>query len=500
MSGSRGARFMRNFGFSLGGQIAVAALNLLFVPMLVRGLGLEVYGLYVLLHAATNYLSLAIVGAGTSSVKFVAEAAGARNGTALRSALKLSGLLHSAGPLLAAAALAAAAPWIAVRVFHVGPALAAEAGFVLRCAAASSLFWALAQWSSSALQGLQRFDAQNAVLLLQSGLGTAGAALLVRSGLGLREAALWYVAANAAAALAAAVLAWRLIRPAAEALPEGRPLPARRFLSWSLTLWLGPLAWLITFQLDKLFIARAASLTALTLYAVPANLLQRLQILPSSASTVAIPMMSEMGGAGHDLGRVYLKAQRFVLWLVLPVLAALFAVMPQFLGLWLGGEFGGVSVWPARLLVLAQASYALTAVANAVAASRNKPGWLSAVAWGQALVSLAAWRALIPSLGLLGVALGSLLAQLLPAAVYLTAVHRLIKLPAADFLAGALMRPAACAAVLGGYLLALHGRAHSWVELLVLLASGGLLYAGCAWALATAEDREALRWVLRRLK
>ena len=498
---SRGARFVRNFGFSLGGQVAIAALNLAFVPMLVHGLGLETYGLYILLHASTNYLSLAVLGAGTASVKFVAEAAGKRDGTALRRALKLSGLLHALGPLAAGAAMAAAAPTLAVRVFHVAPELAGRAAFVLRCAAAASLFWALAQWCSSALQGLQRFDAHNIVLLLQSGLGTAGAAVLVKSGWGLRAAAAWYVAANAIAAAAGVVAAWRLVRPAAAALPAGHGLPARKFFHYTLSLWLGPLAWIITFQFDKLFLARAASLTALTLYAVPANLLQRLQILPASASTVAVPMMSEMGAAHHDdLARVYLKAQRFVLWIVLPVLAALFAVLPQFLGLWLGSQFGGASVWPARLLVLAQACYALTSVANAAAASRDRPAWLSAVAWGQALISLAAWRLLIPRYGLMGVAGASLLAQLIPAIVYLEAVHRLMALPSRRFLVEGLIRPAFCAAILGGFLLSLHGRAGSWPSLAALLAAGGLLYAGCAAVVAIREDLDAARWILRRLR
>jgi O-antigen/teichoic acid export membrane protein len=498
---SRGARFVKNFSFSFAGQIAIAALNLLFVPVIVHGLGLETYGLYILLHAATNFLSLAVLGAGSSSIKFIAEAAGAKDGTALRSTLKLSGLLHGLGPLAVAAALAFGAPTLAVRAFHVRPELADRAAFVLRCAACASVFWALAQWSSSALQGLQRFDAQNVILLLQSGLGTAGAALLVLSGYGLRGAALWYVAANAVAAAVGAVFAWRLVRPAAAALPPGRPLAARSFMTWTLSLWLGSMAWLISFQFDKLILARVASLTALTLYAVPANLLQRLQILPQSVGSVVVPLMSEMGSARHeDLARVYLKAQRFVLWLVLPVLGALFAVMPQFLGLWVGGEFGGSSVWPARLLVLAGACFAALSVPHAVATSRDRPAWLSAVVWAQALLSLSFWYFLIPRYGLLGVALGSLLAQALPAVVYLWAVHGLLRVPSGAFLVDALARPASCAAAMAVFLLAVHQRAGSWGSLIGLVAVGGVIYAGGAWVIAAREDREALRWILRRLR
>lgn len=494
---TRAKRFVGNFSWSLAGQLALAALNLLFIPILVRGLGLERYGLYVLLFAAANYLSLSVLGAGTTTVKFVAEAVGAKDGTKLRRTLKYSALAHAVGPALAGVLLAAAAPVIARRLFHVDEALLPQAAFVLRCAAAGALFWSFTQWGVSALQGLQRFDASNAVSLVQAGIGTAGAALLVKAGYGLRAASSWYVAANVAACILALGFSTRLIRPA-RALPEGKGVTPRQFASWSLSLWLGPLAWLITFQLDKLFIARAASLSALTLYAVPANLLQRLQILPMSVSAVAVPMMSELGGAKEDLARVYLKAQRFVLWLVLPVLAALFAVMPQFLGLWLGGDFGGRSVWPARLLVAAQAFFALIAVPNAVAASKDRPWWVSAVAWGQAVVSVIGWRLLIPRYELLGVATASLLAQIIPTSAYLTAVHDLLGVSWLDFLARSCARPVFCAGLMLGILLAVHARLNSWPAFAAAIIGASALYAAAAWAVADADDRAAARALLRR--
>jgi O-antigen/teichoic acid export membrane protein len=261
---------------------------------------------------------------------------------------------------------------------------------------------------------------------------------------------------------------------------------------------LGPIASIITFQFDRLFIARAASLSALTLYAVPANLLQRLQILPNSISVVAVPVMAEISGETSHTERVYLKAQRFVLWIVLPMYAGLFALMPQFLGLWLGGDFGGRSVWPARLLVAAQAFAALNAIPNAAALGKDRPAWISATAWAQAVVSLLAWRLLIPRYGLLGVAAGSLLAQAGPNLLYVWGVHRLIGVTWGRFWSQALSRPAFCAGALLCLLLAVHGRVQSWPVFLAVVAGGCALYAASAWFVALPEDREALRWATRK--
>ena len=500
MTRTRASRFLGNVGWSVSAQVVVAALNLALIPMLVHGLGLELYGLYVLLTAAINYLSTFSLGAGTTTVKFVAQAVGRRDGKAVRDAARWSALLHAVGPLCACAGLAAWAPLLARRLFHIAPEHLAEAAFVLRCAAASGLFWAASQWALELLQGAQRFDLQNIVAVLQTGVTTAGAALIVRAGGGLSGATLWNVAVNAAAAVVALALYARYVRPELAALPDVPGVPAAQFARWSLLLWLGPLAWLITFQADKLFIARAASLSALSLYAVPAGLLQRLQIVPASISSVAVPMMSELSGSHEDMRRVYLKAQRFLLWLVLPMLAGLFALMPQFLGLWLGGDFGARSVWPARLLVAAQLFWALNMIPNAAAAGRDRPGWLSAVAWGQAIVSVVAWRLLIPRYELLGVAGGSLLAQLLPALVYLWAVHALLGVPTLAFWSRALARPALCAGVLLAALLAVHGRVGGWASLILVCAAGGALYAALAWTAALDEDREAFRWALAKAR
>jgi hypothetical protein len=111
-----------------------------------------------------------------------------------------------------------------------------------------------------------------------------------------------------------------------------------------------------------------------------------------------------------------------------------------------------------------------------------------------------AWRFLIPRYELIGVAAGSLLAQALPAVVYLWAVHGLMELDVARFVSRGLGRPALCAALLLGGLLLVHGRVSGWASLLAVSAAGGAAYAALAWLFALEEDREALRWLLAKVR
>lgn len=495
----RSFRFARNASWSILGHTIGIAANLLVVPFLVSRLGTELYGLYILLFAVASYMNLACLGAGASTTKYVAAFAADRDGAGLRSTLRHSLVLHAGGAAAAGLAVALAAEPIATRLFHVSGELSPTAAYLLRCAAAAAVFVALTQAALNALQGLQRFDLSNVVFLLQNTVLPAGSAALVWAGFGLREIGRWYVAVSAAAFLAgAALLAFSLRSHPLQGPSAG--LPFRTFLQWSLGQWVSGWAWTMIYQFDRLFVARGVSLSGLTLYSVPASLLQRLHIVPGTISTTAMPIMSEVRGPGNaeDLRRMYLKSVRLLLWVTLPPLTLLAVFMPQFLGLWLGGPFADAGVWPARVLTAAQVFFVLLAMPNTVINTQDKPWYMPALYWSQAAVSVACWLVLIPRLGILGAALGALAAQALPGCVYIVLVHRrFLSLPLGRFAAEGLLAPAASAALTLAVLLPFHDRAGTWTSLAAFAAGGLAVYYASTWLLMSGEDRDLLKSYLR---
>ena len=77
MAEARSFRFARHMGWNALGQLAGAAANLLSIPFLVSRLGLEAYGLVVILQALAGYLMLASLG--LSGVRDLAQASGLKN-------------------------------------------------------------------------------------------------------------------------------------------------------------------------------------------------------------------------------------------------------------------------------------------------------------------------------------------------------------------------------------------------------------------------------------
>lgn len=499
MSEPRSFRFARHFRWSLLGQAATALASFLATPYLVRAFGLEGYGLYVILQSAVNYMMLATFGAGGSAFRHVAAASAEGDGPRLRGALRWSLLFHGPTVLLAAAAALALAEPMLRALFQVPPELMPAARRVLGGAAAGALFFSLTTWATTALQGLQRFGASNAITFVQTGLMPALAVALAWAGLGLDAIAWCYAAVQAAGAAAAWLWLSRLLpETAAGGSGRGR-MPFSRFASWAFSQWLGQMAWIVSYQLDRVFAARHVSLAGMTLYAVPVGLLQRLNVIPATFTSVALPMLSELRTPGEELHRLYLRQYRLLLWLGLPGLVLLFSLMPQFLSLWLGGRFGDDSVWPARLQVVAQGFVLLTALPSVAVLSHGKPWMSPALNWAQALISLAAWAVLVPRLGLVGVGWGGLLGQALPALVFIPLVHRgVLGLGAARFAAEGLFAPAACAGLMLALVFPLHARATSWLALAAFAAAGLAAYGAAAWALLGTDDRALVRRYLAR--
>lgn len=490
---SRGDRFARNVGWGLAGQGAVAAINLFIIPRLTRGFGVEAYGLYLLMQSAVGWAGALHFGAGQGLVRFAAQSQAEGKRGALDDTLRHGALLIIGGTALGAILLWFAAPLLVGRVFVVPVYYRAHGIWMIRAAAIGAVFSAVTAWAGAAFQGLQHFQWQSAATVLQGILIPFGVLSALVIGRGLGAAAAAFVAVHALVALFSL---YGLKRARGEVLNHGGHVSFSAFGRYSIGFWPAGLAQLVSGQLDRAFVAGLRSMSEFTLYAVPASVLARVQTLPAMASTALVPVM---GGLSKHEGpetsaRMYLRASRTLVGLIAPAYALLFCLMPQFLSLWLGGSFGDTSVWPARLLVATQAIALFSYLPTSVAAGRKDGWWTSAAAWLQALLCLALWPWMIPRWGLLGAALGGLIAQSISTLVFVSFVHaRLLDLTWERFTRETMAPTAAGVAVLLALAWPLRVHVTGWISFFALCAAAGALYTITFWRLLPKEDRHFLR-------
>ena len=489
---SRGARFARNVGWGLAGQGAVAAINVLVIPRLVHGFGIEAYGLYLLMQSAAGWVGALHFGAGAGVVRYASQSHAENKRGALDDALRHGALLIVGGAAFGALILWFAAPALIDRVFTVPGYYRSHGAWMIRAAALGALFASVSAWAGAALQGLHSFGWQSASAVLQGILIPFGVLAALSIGRGLGAAAAAFVCAHA---IVAAFAFYGVRRASGQVRERGGHLSFGVFARYSIGFWPAGLAQLVTGQLDRAFVAGLRSMSEFTLYAVPASVLSRVQTLPATASTALVPVIGGVGAhEGAETSRLYLRASRTLIGLIAPAYALLFCLMPQFLSLWLGGSFGDASVWPARLLVLAQSAALFSFLPMSVAAGRKDGWWASAAAWLQALICLALWPWMIPRWGMLGAALGGLIAQLVSAAVFVSVVHaKLLSLTWERFARETLAPASAGCAVLLALAWPLRTRVTGWPTFFALCAAAGALYTITFWRLLPKEDRVFLR-------
>lgn len=489
--------FARSVIIGLSGQFLSLVVNFLVIPILMRGLGTQTYGLYIMLHTAVSYAMLTTLGIGSALVRYAAQFKASGDGRALRQTAFYASLFYSAAALLGSAAAWVLAPRMAENLLRLSGSTGADAVFVLRTAAFSAVAWTFVEMSLTLLQGLQLFAWHAVLSAAQSAGFLIGCALLVSSGRGVRALAVWHAVWGTLLAICG--LGFGLGRLGRTAGPGPRELPVGEFLRYGLGSGFGRFAWIVTNQFDKVYVARAASLTDTTLYSVPAGLLQRLNVLRSVVSNVALPMMSELHGpdAVAQLRRMYLKSVRFMLWFGLPPMIFLFALMPQFLGLWLGGDFASKSIWPARFLVIGQAMFFLQGQADLVIVARDKPWRVDALVWLQAATCLLAWKLLIARHGILGVAIGSAVAQGLCMTIALAFSHvRIMRLSWREFLTEGLYAPGLSAVLTLAVIFPIHSSVTTWPRMLACILGVVAVYYSSTYVLMSHEDRTLFwNWV-----
>jgi O-antigen/teichoic acid export membrane protein len=496
---SRAVRLAWNTGWNAAGQAGLAALTFWLIPFIIGRLGPEGYALYSLMGIVSGYLMLLTFGAGPATVKYASEHVGASRMGDLGTLLGASACLHAFFTLLGAAAVIALRHRLAGQFFLVRAESLGPAAWVLACAGAAAVFLALAQYGQSVLQGLQRYDLATVFSLLQSALLLGSTALLLRLGLGLRAIG-WLFVAACAAQCAAVLAAVRRASPSAPlwAFWRGERGRLGDFWVYAASSFVGQLAWSAAFQWDKLFIGALLPLSQLTYYVVPSAILQKFWMIPSTITTAAFPMLSELHGTGDPaaLKRFYRKCSQLILWMAVPGFVMLMVLAPQFLTLWLGGEFSRYGTWPLRLLAMGYFIYFMGIMPGMAAGGLGRVRYVvgSNLALGGCCLLL--WRILIPRLGIDGAAWGFLLSMALVDLPFLACVNRdFFKMSAGEYLREVCLRPFAAGAVLFAVMWLARLRLYTWGSFLLAGFFCAAVYFAAGWALLDEDSRGTLRHV-----
>lgn len=338
----------RNAGYNLIGAAIPIALSLLTVPLYLKLVGAERYGVLAIAWLLLGYFGLFDLGLSRATSFRIAsqrDAAPEDRAATFWSALIVNATMGAIGGVL----LWGISYVFFEQIFKVDESLRQEILVATPLLAASVPVATVSGVLTGTLQGREKFLETNTI-------STTSTALFQLLPLGIAYAVgpnllILLAAAIAARLLALGALGYRCYREVAYAAPpavrRSEVATLLKYGGWvSLTSIFGPLLVIV----DRFAIGAVLGASAVAVYTVPFQLAQRIAIFPGALSNALFPRMSAVSDDEREA-----LARRATLVLVCVasplVLVALLALDP-FLRLWVGGKMADAAAPTGRILLI----------------------------------------------------------------------------------------------------------------------------------------------------
>ena len=343
------SRLRRNVALNLVGHGVPLLAALVAVPLLIQGLGTDRFGIVALAWALVTMVGLFDLGLGRAATQLVATALG-RGEDHRVGALVGNALAATAGLGLAfGAALFLGSSLLVERVLQVPGWLVAEAVAAVRILSLAVPAAMIGHSLRGVREAYQWFGTLTAVR------GSLGTLLLLAPIAAMQvsptlEPVMWaLVAARWLALVVLAVLVRR-------ATPTGwSPDPHELRPMVTLGGWMtvsSAMAFLMLYA-DRFVIGALLSLEAVTWYAAPAEVIQRLAIIPAAMMGVLFPAFSQLLAEDRDAARrLYRRSRPTILALMTPPVVVLALFAKPLLSAWVGPEIAARSAPVAAILAV----------------------------------------------------------------------------------------------------------------------------------------------------
>ena len=400
-----GRLLARNALLNLAGQIAPIAAALVAIPVIVRGLGVERFGVLVLAWTLLGYLAVFDLGVGRATVRFAAQRLAGGDDAGLRAVVWTSLALNAALGILGGVLLALATPLLVDRVIRATPDLQAEATGLLLVIATTVPVTLIMIGARGILEAGQRFDLVNLVNAPSNALTYLLSAAGTVLGLPLPVIGVLLLLNRVVGAGANVALALRSY-PALRETPRPDRRHARQLIGYGRWLTVSNLLSPILVYADRLVVSALLGIGLLGFYTVPSDMLLRLWIVPAAVTTTLFPALGVIGAVDMSAAsNLYGRAMRMVLLTVAPlaVLGAVFGA--DLLRIWIGSDFARQGGGVAAVLALGVLVGALSSLPVTLIQSLGRPDLPAKLLAAEFIPYIAATLLLTSGLGLVGTAI-----------------------------------------------------------------------------------------------
>jgi O-antigen/teichoic acid export membrane protein len=368
-----GRLLARNTVWSLIGSGAPMLVAVVCIPMLIRGLGTDRFGVLTLAWALIGYASLFDLGLGRALTQLVARKLGAGEEREIPSLAWTSLLLMLLLGLAGSVAVFLISPWLAERGLNIPAALQGETLQSFRLLGLSIPFVMTTAGLRGLLEAHQRFGLISALRIPMGAFTFAGPLLVLPFSKGLVPVVATLVAGRIAAWVAHLLVCLRILPELRRSIAWERSAirPLLRFGGW---MTVSNVVSTLMVTLDRFLIGALVTMTAVAYYATPYEVVTKLWLIPGALVGVMFPAFSTSSAQDRDRTAVlFHRSVKCILLALFPMVLLLIVLAQDGLRVWLGDEFAASSVHVVQWLSLGVFVNSLALVPSALVQGVGRP-------------------------------------------------------------------------------------------------------------------------------
>jgi O-antigen/teichoic acid export membrane protein len=348
-----GHLFARNAAFNIAGEAITFCIAVISVPLIVRRLGTDAFGILSMAWVVLGYMSLFDLGLARATTKFVAECISTNEEQKIPSLIWTSVSLQFLLGIVSGALLAANSRLLAERIFKIPAPLAGEARTAFLFLAIAVPMVLVTNSLRGSLEAVQRFNLINYIKIPTNVLMFSSPLLLIPFGGRLSSIVLLMTFFRLLAMLAFLNFCRPLLRKA-NLRPSTAIHAFKRLVKYGGWVTVSNMTGPLLLYGDRFAIGALLSVTALAYYTGAADIVNRTLVIPASLGTTLFPAFSslEAAGAKERLVDIYGRALKYLVVVMGPVLLLVAVFSRDILQVWLGPVFARQSTVTLQILTL----------------------------------------------------------------------------------------------------------------------------------------------------
>jgi len=489
-----GRLLARNTIINLAGEVAPSLVALLAIPLVIRVLGVDRYGVLTLSIMVVGYFGLFDFGLGRAATKFIAAAAASSDQQEIPGLFWTSLFMMLAFGTAGGVVVAVLAPWLVHGALKIPVALQPESLHALYLLAFSMPFVISSGGLNGTLSAFQRFDLINEIRVPSAIFSYVGPLLVLPFSHSLGWLVAVVVLGRVAGWIVTFWLCLRLVPGLGREIHPGRAT-IRPMLSFGGWLTVSAVVSPIMAYFDRFLIGAMLSMAAVTYYAVPFQVATKLWIIPNAVSAVTFSAFSGAFSSDPDHTALLLESatKYIVLTLFAPVLFII-TLAPEALRLWLGPSFADHSASALRWLTFAVFINSTAHPAYGLIQAADRPDLLAKLHLAEAPFYVAMLWWMMVRYGIAGVAITWTVRVVVTTLIVFLMAWRLLPMAAPGIARIATLTSAALLIFAVGTI------PMDLPEQCLLLGIAPLLFAMLGWLVLGPRERASVRGVVRGVR